>query len=32
VPRRGASCAMTASDGAPELVAERVAQLITRAG
>jgi heptosyltransferase-3 len=31
VPRRGASCAVTASDGAPELVAERVAQLITPA-
>ena len=28
VPRRGASCALTASDGAPELVAERVAQII----
>ncbi|MGH8294494.1 MAG: glycosyltransferase family 9 protein [Steroidobacteraceae bacterium] len=28
VPRRGASCAVTASDGAPERVAERVAQLI----
>lgn len=28
-PRRGVSCAMTASDGAPELVAERVAQLLT---
>ena len=28
-PRRGASCALTASDGAPELVAERVAQLLT---
>jgi heptosyltransferase III len=28
VPRRGASCAVTASDGAPELVAERVAQLV----
>jgi heptosyltransferase III len=28
VPRRGASCAVTASDGAPELVAARVAQLI----
>jgi ADP-heptose:LPS heptosyltransferase len=27
-PRRGASCAMTASDGAPELVAERVAELV----
>ena len=30
VPRRGASCALTASDGAPELVAERVAQLLSR--
>ena len=29
-PRRGASCAVTASDSAPELVAERVAQLLTR--
>jgi ADP-heptose:LPS heptosyltransferase len=29
-PRRGASCALTASDDAPERVAERVAQLITR--
>jgi ADP-heptose:LPS heptosyltransferase len=28
VPRRGASCALTASDGAPELVARRVGQLI----
>jgi len=28
VPRRGASCAVTASDGAPELVAQQVAQLI----
>lgn len=28
VPRRGASCAVTASDGAPELVAGRVAQII----
>ena len=28
-PRRGASCAMTASDSAPELVAERIAQLLT---
>jgi heptosyltransferase III len=27
-PRRGASCALTASDGAPELVAEKVAGLI----
>ncbi len=27
-PRRGASCALTASDGAPEGVAERVAQLL----
>jgi len=27
-PRRGASCALTASDGAPELVAEHVAQLL----
>lgn len=27
-PRRSASCAVTASDSAPELVAERVAQLI----
>ena len=31
-PRRGASCAVTASDGAPELVAERVAQLLTAQG
>ena len=30
VPRRGASCAVTASDSAPELVAERVAQLLNR--
>ncbi len=30
VPRRGASCALTASDGAPELVAARVAQLLSR--
>jgi ADP-heptose:LPS heptosyltransferase len=29
MPRRGASCAVTASDGAPELVAERVAQLLS---
>jgi ADP-heptose:LPS heptosyltransferase len=29
IPRRGASCALTASDGAPELVADRVAQLLT---
>lgn len=29
VPRRGASCALTASDGAPEQVALRVAQLLT---
>lgn len=29
-PRRGASCALTASDDAPELVAERVAQLLQR--
>ena len=28
VPRRGASCAVTASDSAPERVAERVAQVI----
>ena len=28
VPRRAASCAVTAGDGAPELVAERVAQII----
>ena len=27
-PRRGASCALTASDSAPELVAERIAQLL----
>ncbi len=27
-PRRGASCAVTASDGAPERVAERLAQLL----
>jgi heptosyltransferase III len=32
VPRRGASCAMTASDNAPELVAERVGQLLARRG
>lgn len=32
VPRRGASCAVTASDGAPELVAERVAELLNRPG
>ena len=31
-PRRGASCAVTASDGEPQLVAERVAQLLNRAG
>ena len=31
-PRRGASCAVTASDGAPELVAERIAQLLARKG
>jgi heptosyltransferase III len=30
MPRRGASCALTGSDGAPELVAERVAQLLSR--
>jgi ADP-heptose:LPS heptosyltransferase len=30
MPRRGASCALTASDGAPERVAERVAELLTR--
>ncbi|MFZ0553561.1 MAG: glycosyltransferase family 9 protein [Steroidobacteraceae bacterium] len=29
MPRRGASCAVTASDGAPERVAERVAQLLS---
>lgn len=29
-PRRGASCAVTASDSAPELVAERVAELTAR--
>jgi ADP-heptose:LPS heptosyltransferase len=29
-PRRGASCALTASDSAPEPVAERVAQLLAR--
>lgn len=29
-PRRGASCAVTASDSAPELVAEQVAHLLTR--
>ena len=29
VPRRGASCAVTAGDGAPELVAERVGQLLS---
>ncbi|HEV7137466.1 MAG TPA: glycosyltransferase family 9 protein [Steroidobacteraceae bacterium] len=28
VPRRGASCALTASDGAPEQVAQQVAQLL----
>jgi heptosyltransferase III len=28
-PRRGASCALTASDSAPELVAERIAQLLS---
>jgi len=28
VPRRGASCALTASDGAPELVAEKAVQLL----
>jgi ADP-heptose:LPS heptosyltransferase len=32
VPRRGASCAVTASDSAPEHVAERVAQLLERTG
>ena len=31
VPRRSGSCALIASDGAPELVAERVAQLLVRA-
>jgi len=31
VPRRGASCAVTASDSAPERVAEQVAQLLQRA-
>jgi len=31
VPRRGASCAVNASDSAPELVADRVAQLLARA-
>ena len=30
-PRRGASCALTASDNAPELVADRIAQLLVRA-
>jgi len=30
LPRRGASCAVTASDDAPEAVAERIAQLIVR--
>jgi ADP-heptose:LPS heptosyltransferase len=30
VPRRAASCAITASDEAPELVAQRVGQLLTR--
>jgi heptosyltransferase III len=30
VPRRGASCAVTASDGAPERVAAQVAQLLSR--
>jgi len=30
VPRRGSSCALTASDGEPERVAERVAELLTR--
>jgi ADP-heptose:LPS heptosyltransferase len=29
-PRRGASCALTASDSAPELVAEQLAQLLAR--
>ena len=29
VPRRGASCAVTASDGEPEQVAERVSQLLS---
>lgn len=28
-PRRGASCALTASDSAPELVAERIAELLS---
>ena len=32
VPRRGASCALTASDNAPELVAARVAQLLAPRG
>jgi heptosyltransferase-3 len=31
-PRRGASCALTASDDAPEQVAERVAELLARRG
>lgn len=31
-PRRGASCAVTASDSAPELVAERIAERLSRAG
>ncbi len=31
-PRRGASCAVTASDSAPELVAERIAPLLLRNG
>ncbi|MDE2263664.1 MAG: glycosyltransferase family 9 protein [Gammaproteobacteria bacterium] len=31
VPRRGASCALTASDSEPERIAERVAQLLKRA-
>jgi heptosyltransferase III len=31
-PRRGASCAVTASDGAPEMVAEKVAQVLMRRG
>ncbi len=31
-PRRGASCAVTASDGAPERVAERIAELLSGTG
>jgi heptosyltransferase-3 len=31
-PRRGASCAVTASDSAPELVADRIAELLAGVG